>query len=88
MAVDRVAQERDEPTKYWLSTIPEKIAFHRLVDLANLRWRIERDYQELKQQVGLARTGSKPAPRSIRRAIVISGRGSTKGTFAKLHQSI
>jgi hypothetical protein len=42
-----------EPTKYWLSTIPEKIAFHRLVDLAKLRWRIERDYQELKQEVGL-----------------------------------
>jgi hypothetical protein len=42
-----------EPTKYWLSTIPEKIAFHRLVDLAKLRWRIERDYHELKQEVGL-----------------------------------
>jgi SRSO17 transposase len=42
-----------EPTKYWFSTIPEKIAFHRLVDLAKLRWRIERDYQELKQEVGL-----------------------------------
>jgi SRSO17 transposase len=42
-----------EPTKYWLSTIPEKIAFHRLIDLAKLRWRIERDYQELKQEVGL-----------------------------------
>lgn len=43
----------DEPTKYWLSTVPEKIAFPRLVDLAKLRWRIERDYQELKQEVGL-----------------------------------
>jgi len=42
-----------EPTKYWLSTVPEKIAFHRLVDLAKLRWRIERDYQDLKQEVGL-----------------------------------
>jgi SRSO17 transposase len=42
-----------EPTKYWLSTAPENIAFHRLVDLAKLRWRIERDYQELKQEVGL-----------------------------------
>jgi len=38
-----------EPTKYWLSTLPEGIAFHRLVDIAKLRWRIERDYQELKQ---------------------------------------
>jgi len=42
-----------EPTKYWLSTVPEKIAFPGLVDLAKLRWRIERDYQELKQEVGL-----------------------------------
>jgi SRSO17 transposase len=41
------------PTKYWLSTLPEGIAFHRLVDIAKLRWRIERDYQELKQEVGL-----------------------------------
>ncbi len=42
-----------EPTKYWLSTLPADIAFERLVDLAKLRWRIERDYQELKQEVGL-----------------------------------
>lgn len=43
----------EEPTRYWLSTLPEDITFHRLVDLTNLRWRIERDYQELKQEVGL-----------------------------------
>src|SRR5277367_2538601 len=42
-----------EPTKYWLSTLPRDIAFERLVDLAKLRWRIERDYQELKQELGL-----------------------------------
>jgi SRSO17 transposase len=42
-----------EPTKYWLSTCPADIALHRLVYLAKLRWRIERDYQELKQEVGL-----------------------------------
>ena len=42
-----------EPTKYWLSTLPEDITFERLVDLAKLRWRIERDYQELKQELGL-----------------------------------
>jgi SRSO17 transposase len=35
------------PTKYWLSTLPEGITFRRLVDFAKLRWRIERDYQEL-----------------------------------------
>jgi len=43
----------DVPTKYWLSTLAQDIAFPRLVDLAKLRWRIERDYQELKQEVGL-----------------------------------
>src|ERR1700741_1552848 len=41
------------PTKYWLSTLPEDVSFRKLVDLAKLRWRIERDYQELKQEVGL-----------------------------------
>ena len=42
-----------EPTKYWLSTLPENISFERLVDFVKLRWRIERDYQDLKQEVGL-----------------------------------
>lgn len=42
-----------EPTKYWLSTMPAKVGLRRLVDFAKLRWRIERDYQELKQEVGL-----------------------------------
>jgi SRSO17 transposase len=42
-----------EPTKYWLSTLPHDIAWARMVDLAKLRWRIERDYQELKQELGL-----------------------------------
>jgi SRSO17 transposase len=42
-----------EPTRYWLSTLPETVSFQRLVDIAKLRWRIERDYQELKQEVGL-----------------------------------
>ena len=42
-----------EPTKYWLSTAPEDIAFASLVDLTKLRWRIERDYLDLKQEIGL-----------------------------------
>jgi SRSO17 transposase len=41
------------PTKYWLSTVDERISFRRLVDIAKMRWRIERDYQELKQEIGL-----------------------------------
>lgn len=46
-------QGEAEPTKYWLSTLPADIPFPKLVDLAKLRWRIERDYQELKQEFGL-----------------------------------
>jgi SRSO17 transposase len=42
-----------EPTKFWLSTLPEDTAFERMVDITMMRWRIERDYQELKQEVGL-----------------------------------
>jgi SRSO17 transposase len=42
-----------KPTKYWLSTLPQDISCKQLVDFAKLRWRIERDYQELKQEVGL-----------------------------------
>src|SRR5215212_2718268 len=45
--------EEKEPTKYWLSTLPEDLVFERFVNLAKLRWRIERDYQELKQELGL-----------------------------------
>jgi SRSO17 transposase len=41
------------PTKYWLSNLAQDIAFDKLVDIAKLRWRIERDYQELKQELGL-----------------------------------
>ena len=41
------------PTKYWLATVPHDIPFTRLVELAKLRCRIERDYQELKQELGL-----------------------------------
>src|SRR4051794_40259550 len=45
--------EEEKPTKFWLGTVPENGAFDRLVALAKLRWRIERDYQELKQELGL-----------------------------------
>jgi SRSO17 transposase len=43
-----------EPTKYWLSTLPEDTALAVLVDAIKLRWRIERDYEELKSELGLA----------------------------------
>ena len=43
-----------EPTKYWLSTLPADAPLAALVDTAKLRWRIERDYEELKSELGLA----------------------------------
>ena len=42
-----------EPTKYWLATVPADITMVELVHLAKHRWIIERDYQELKQELGL-----------------------------------
>jgi SRSO17 transposase len=42
-----------EPTKYWLSTLPADTKIGDLVRLAKQRWIIERDYQELKQELGL-----------------------------------
>ena len=42
-----------EPTKHWFSTLPDDISLAEMVDLTKLRWRIERDYQDLKQEVGL-----------------------------------
>jgi len=45
-------QGETEPTKYWFATLPEDVAFDHLVDITKLRWRIERDYQELKQELG------------------------------------
>jgi SRSO17 transposase len=46
-------EDEAEPMKYWLSTLPGDISFEALIDRAKLRWRIQRDYHELKQEVGL-----------------------------------
>jgi SRSO17 transposase len=42
-----------EPTKFWLSNLPPRTSLQTLVRFAKLRWRVERDYQELKQEIGL-----------------------------------
>ncbi len=42
-----------EPARYWLSTLPAGTDMAELVRLAKVRWRIERDYQELKDEIGL-----------------------------------
>jgi SRSO17 transposase len=46
--------DQAEPTKYWLSTLPADAALVDLVKTAKMRWRIERDYQDLKQEFGLS----------------------------------
>jgi SRSO17 transposase len=46
-------EDEPEPTKYWLSTLPADLGIETMVDRAKLRWRIERDYQDLKQELGL-----------------------------------
>ena len=45
--------DQAEPEKYYLSTLPETTALNDLVRAAHMRWRIERDYQDLKQDLGL-----------------------------------
>ena len=42
-----------EPLKYFLSSLSEDIPLNELVTKAHMRWRIERDYQDLKQELGL-----------------------------------
>jgi SRSO17 transposase len=41
------------PTKFYLSSLPANTSLKSLVRAARLRWRVERDYQELKQEIGL-----------------------------------
>jgi SRSO17 transposase len=42
-----------EPAKYWFSNLPKRSSLKRLVKVAKARWWIERDYQDLKQELGL-----------------------------------
>ena len=43
----------EKPTKYWFSTLDGTVTFAHLVHVVKQRWRIERDYLELKQEIGL-----------------------------------
>lgn len=45
--------DEDKPTKFYLSTLPPTTSHRELVRLVKLRWRVERDYQELKGEIGL-----------------------------------
>jgi len=47
-------RQEPEPIKYWLSSLPADTKLAQLVAVTKMRWRIERDYQELKQEFGLS----------------------------------
>lgn len=47
-------QGEASPTHYYLSNLSSDTTLTRLAEVAKLRWRVERDYQDLKQEVGLA----------------------------------
>jgi len=46
-------KDETEASRYWLSTHRKDMSFAELVESSKARWRIERDYQELKQDFGL-----------------------------------
>ena len=46
-------KDEAEPTKYWLSTLPPETRLKDLVRTVKQRWLIERDYEELKHELGL-----------------------------------
>lgn len=45
--------DRDAPSKFYLASLPVTTSLRELVRLAKLRWRVERDYQEMKGELGL-----------------------------------
>jgi len=45
--------EAEAPTKYWFSNLPQGVSLQHLVQLAKLRWRVEQNYQQLKEELGL-----------------------------------
>jgi SRSO17 transposase len=48
-----LVERRPERTDYWLSNLPAGTSIDELVRLAHLRWSIELDYQQLKDELGL-----------------------------------
>ena len=47
------AEGADEPAHYWFSNLPKRLPWQAMIETVKGRWRIERDYQELKQELGL-----------------------------------
>lgn len=47
------ADGADEPAHYWFSNLPKNLPWQEMMNTVMGRWRIERDYEELKQELGL-----------------------------------
>ena len=45
--------DQPKPTKFWLSTLPDDTPLRELVSWAKIRWWVEQNYQQLKQEVAL-----------------------------------
>ena len=64
-----------EPAKYFLTTAPDDATLEQMVLGALMRWRIERDYQDLKQEFGLGHYEGRGWPRLLAiRSAAIPGR--------------
>jgi len=63
--VCELPDDEKSPTKFWLAALPKNTSLVALVRLAKLRWRVERYYQELKQEIGLTITKAVPGAASI-----------------------
>ena len=46
-------RDADKPAHYWFSNLPKKLRWQEMIDTVMGRWQIERDYEELKQELGL-----------------------------------
>ena len=53
MTVRRRPTSESAPVKYWLCNLPTGTRISKIVNLAQMRWRVERDYEELKGELGL-----------------------------------
>ena len=52
--VGTVTYRASHAEKYFLFTAPDEATMKRLVFVTKMRWRVERDYQELEQEFGLS----------------------------------
>lgn len=46
-------EDEEKPTDYWISNLPATFDLVELIRLAKIRWRVEQDYQQLKEELGL-----------------------------------